>query len=1166
LPPEIWSTIPADSNRSILARPAAGSALHVTALRTAGAASNMNSLNDAKLCRGLILAFAAALFLGLPLNADNVSSTRPGYYRFPSIHGDTVIFTAEGDLWSVSTKGGPARRLTSSPGQEIDAAISPDGKTVAFSADYEGPVDVYTMPVDGGLPQRRTWDAGAVVAGWTPDGRVLFRTRRYSTLPDPKLVAVDANGQREVFPLSQSSEGAFTPDGKSLFFTRLPWQGSSTKRYQGGTAENIWRYDSGSEAVPLTPDYPGTSHNPMFWNGRVYFLTDRDGTMNVFSMDPQGHDVKQHTHHRGFDVQSASLSDGRIVYQCGADIWLLDLSTNQDAIIPLTLVSDFDQLRDHWVKKPLEFLTMAHVAPDGSAAVFTARGEVFTLPAAPSGRIVKVAGDSAIRFREARYTPDGKSIIALSTSTGETEFWKYPANGIGKPEQLTKDAKVLRWDGVSSPDGHWFAHRNKDQQLWLLDLKSNADKLIAQSMNGDFSDLAWSPDSQWLAYVETSNNTFDQIKVLNANTGAIQLLTSDRYNSGNPAWSSDGKWLYFLSDRMLKTTIPSPWGSRQPDPVFDRSMKVYELALTPGLRSPFAPVDELHPDKPEKAEEKKTAKDDEKKDAKSKKEAEDKKVADDKKSAEEKKAPPAVNIDFTGIAGRLNEVPVPAGNYSALQATEKRLCWLDRNDAAPPKHSLQCVDLANKGDAPDTVLADVKAYEISGDRKKILIWKENDFLIVDSDAKSSTLSDSKAYAKAKIDMARWTILTNPRAEFRGMFLDAWRLERDYFYDRNMHGVNWPEVRDRYLPLVNRVADRQELNDLLAQMVGELSALHIFVVGGDAREPGDHVDIATFGATLRRDEKAGGDVVEHIYLHDPDLPDQAPPFARPDSLVREGEVIQSIDGADVLSVSDERVLLRGKAGRKVLLQVKSTSGQLREVLATPISEREERNLRYAEWEFSRRRKVEADSQNHIGYVHLRAMGSEDIADWARDFYPVFDRQGLIIDVRHNNGGNIDSWILAKLLRRPWFYWQPRIGNPTWNMQYAFRGHIVVLCDQGTASDGEAFSEGVRRLNLGKIIGMRTWGGEVWLSFSNFLADQGIASAAEIGVYGPESKWLIEGHGVDPDVVVDNLPHATFTGSDAQLDAAIKYLQDEIQKDPRPVPPAPSYPVKAFKYDQ
>jgi tricorn protease len=307
------------------------------------------------------------------------------------------------------------------------------------------------------------------------------------------------------------------------------------------------------------------------------------------------------------------------------------------------------------------------------------------------------------------------------------------------------------------------------------------------------------------------------------------------------------------------------------------------------------------------------------------------------------------------------------------------------------------------------------------------------------------------------------------------------------------------------------------------------------------------------------------VVEHIYLHDPDLPDEAPPLARPDSLVREGEVILGIDGEDSLSVSDERALLRGKAGRKVLLRVKSVAGETREVLVTPVSGKDDRKLRYAEWEYSRRQKVEADSQSQIGYVHLRSMGSEDIEQWAREFYPVYDRPGLIIDVRHNTGGNIDSWILGKLLRKAWFYWQPRVGIPTSNMQYAFRGYIVVLCDRLTASDGEAFTEGIRRLGLGKVIGLRTWGGEIWLSASNTLADEGIATAAETGVYGPEGKWLIEGHGVDPDIEVDNLPHATFTGSDAQLDAAIQYLREEIRKDPRPVPRAPAYPNKAFRYD-
>jgi tricorn protease len=1090
-----------------------------------------------------VLITAMALVCLVPVHAGDAGSTRPGYYRYPAIHGDTIIFSAEGDLWTVSAKGGAARRLTTNPGEEAYAAISPDGKTVAFAAEYDGPADVYTMPVEGGLPQRRTWDGGVVVVGWTPDGRVLFRTERYSALPDAKLVQIDRSGQREIVPLAQAAQGSYTPDGRTLFFTRLQRQTSNTKRYKGGTAENIWRYDAGSEAVELTGDWEGTSRNPMYWNGRVYFLSDRDGVMNVYSMDPNGHDLKQHTHHGGFDVETASLSDGRIAYQCGADLWLLDLQTGQDAIIPITLVSDFDQLRDHWVKKPLDYLTGVHIAPDGSAAVFTARGEVFTLPA-KSGRIVKVAGNSSVRYREARYMPDGKSIIVLSTESGETEFWKYPANGIGAPEQWTSDAKVLRWEGVPSPDGRWLAHRDKDQQLWIYDTQTKQEKRIAQSMVDDFADLTWSPDSQWLAYVEAATNQFTQIKLLNTKTGAIQPLTTDRYDSSSPSWSTDGKWLYFLSDRMLKTTVPSPWGSRQPDPNFDRSMKIYELALTTGLRSPFAPVDELHREQPTNPDEPKS----------------------DKPADVKKAIPVTVNIDFNDLASRLSEVPVPAGNYSKLQATDKRLCWLNRDDEMPRKLELECADIANKSDASEMVLSDVKSYEVSLDRKKMLVVKGDDFYILDPDVKAAALTDPKVLPKAKIDMSHWTFVTNPREEFRGLFIDAWRLERDYFYDRNMHGVDWNQMRDRYLPLVDRVADRDELNDVIAQMVSELSALHTFVRGGDSRKPPDQVDLASLGAVLRRDEQAGGYVVQHIYLHDPDLPNEAPPLARPDSIVQEGELIVSIDGEDLLGVSDERALLRGKAGLQVLLHVKSPSGQTRDVLATPVSENDESSMRYKEWEYSRRLKVEADSHGQVGYVHLRAMGSQDIEQWAREFYPVFDRQGLIIDVRHNRGGNIDSWLLGKLLRQAWFYWQPRVGNPDWNMQYAFRGHMVVLCDQWTASDGEAFTEGFRRLGLGKVIGMRTWGGEIWLSASNVLADSGIATAAEIGVYAGEGKWLIEGHGVEPDITVDNLPHATFAGSDAQLDEALRYVEEEIHRDPRPVPKAPPYPSKTFDYKQ
>ena len=1085
------------------------------------------------------------------------STPRAGYYRYPTIHDDTIVFTAEGDLWEVGTEGGAARRLTTGAGTELYAAISPDGRTVAFSASYEGPKDVYTIPVGGGVPRRRTWSgeslgtdpSGDEVAGWTPDGRVLVRTWRYSTLPDSKLVAFDEQGNRELIPLAQASEGAFTPDGKTLFFTRLPRQGSQTKRYQGGTAENLWRYESGAEAVPLTADWPGTSHNPMFWGTRVYFLSDRDGVMNVYSMDKDGHGLKEETHHKGLDVQYASISEGRVVYQHGADLWLLDLKTGRDALVPITIVSDFDQLREHWVKNPLDYVTAAHVAPEGNAAVFTARGEVFTLPR-KEGRIVKVAGDSSVRYRDARYMPDGKGVFALSTETGETEFWKYPANGSGKPEQWTHDAKVLRWDGVVSPDGHWLAHRNKDDELWLYDIKSQKDGLVARSMTGGFWDLAWSPDSQWLTFDESAPNGFDRISILDASRRKVHIITSDHYNSASATWSSDGKWLYFVSDRSLKTTVFSPWGARQPDPSFDRSMKIYELSLVRDQRSPFTPADELHPRDKDKDKE-----------------------AEKKKGGEAKKAT-QVNIDFEDLGDRLREVPVPPRNYRALQATDKRLCWLDRDVSLPPKVALGCIDIddkwdnpaevAKKGDDPYLVMSDVKSFEVSLDRKKMLVRKENDFFLFDSDLTAKGAADSKVTSQAKIDLSPWTLLLEPREELRQLFLDAWRLERDYFYDRGMHGLDWPKIRDRYLPLVDRVSDRRELDDVIAQMVSELSTLHIFVRVGDARQSTDHVTVGALGAVLRRDPKAEGFVVEHVYLYDPDLPNLAPPLARPDSRVKEGDVLLSIDGAPLLEVPDERALLRGKAGRQVLLHVRSPHGGERDVIVTPISAADEVDVRYREWEYTRRQKVDADSQGKIGYVHLKAMGASDIEQWAREFYPLFDREGLVVDVRHNRGGNIDSWVLGKLMRKAWFYWQPRVGNPTWNMQYAFRGHMVVLCDQKTASDGEAFSEGFRRLGLGQVIGVRTWGGEIWLSADNHLADNGIATAAETGVYGPDGKWLIEGHGVDPDIVVDNLPHATFAGADAQLDLALLRLKEEIAKDPRPVPKAPPYPSKAFSY--
>jgi len=1094
--------------------------------------------------RPLIIILAALALAGAGLAAG-----RNGYYRFPALHNDTVVFTSEGDLWSVDIKGGLAVRLTTHPGSETNPAISPDGTTLAFSAQYEGPTEVYTMPLAGGLPVRRTFSGiTSTVIGWTPDGKVLYATQKYSTLPCTQIVVLDLQKNSEsVLPLSQAADGTFLPDGSTLYFTRLPFQGSYTKRYKGGTAQNLWKYVmGGAEATPLTADYPGTSKNPMIWKDRVYFISDRDGTMNLWSMNLGGGDLKQITFHQGYDASSPSLHNGKVVYQVVADLYVYDIAAQNDRKIDISLPSDFDQMREKWVSKPLDYLTSVHLSPTGDRLALVSRGNVFVAPVG-DGRWVRVSRTSGIRSRAARFLADGKGLLVLSDQTGEWEFHRFAADGLGAGEQLTTGAKVIRYDGFPSSDGRRVAFADKDFQLWVQDLDKKTLTKVAESANGMFDDLAWSPDSQWLACVRTADNEFQQVALLNAASGQWTELTNDRVDSYGPAWSPDGKWLYFLSDRYFRSAVGGPWGARQPEPYFDKTTKIYAMALTAKEAFPFAPANEL--EEPVK----------DQKDGKDAKPAAGPAAktgpSSDHPAKEAKPAPPNVVIDLAGIQDRVFELPLAAGGYSQLFVTEKYLFFLDR-DIASGRSKLQAVEIKKRNAQAKTVLEDVRSFELSADGKKILVQKDTDLFVIDASGQPPS-----ALADNKVDLSRWAFSIDPRQEWRQMFVDAWRMERDYFYDRNLHNVDYQGLLERHRPFVDRVSDRAELNNLLAHLVGELSALHTFVRGGDIRQGADSITPGSLGARLVRDEAKGGYLIQHIFRADPEYPEVCSPLAKPQMTIREGNVIASINGTPTLSVTDPSLLLRNTVGQQVLLEVKpAAGGAAAKTIVTPISPGAESDLRYAEWEYTRRLEVDAVGKNDLGYVHLRAMGGNNYTEWVKNFYPVFNRKGLIVDVRSNRGGNIDSWILEKLLRRAWFYWQGRVGRPTWNMQYAFRGHVVVLCNEDTASDGEAFAEGFRRLGLGPVIGTRTWGGEIWLSSSNVLVDRGLASAAETGVYGPEGQWLIEGHGVDPDVVVDNLPHATFEGKDAQLEAAIKYLQDKIKKEPVEVPKHPSYPDK------
>ena len=1066
----------------------------------------------------------------------SISQGFEGYYQNPTIYNNTVVFVAEGDLWTVPLNGGLAQRLTTHPEEENFPSISPDGKTIAFSASYEGPTEVYTMPIEGGLPIRWTYENDASeVNSWTPNGKLVYSTRAYSKVPDKQIVTIDLlTKQKTKIPLAQASEASYDNSGKTVYFVRPAYHRNVTKRYKGGTARQIWKFTQGTkEAVKLTKDYLGGSHHPMWFSGRVYFITDRDGMMNIWSMSESGEDLKQHTNHKEFDVRSASISNGNIVYQVAADLWHFNITSNEDKKINIKLVSDLDQLREKWDNDPSKYITSTHTDPEGEKIVITARGRVFVAPV-KSGRFISYTGKKNVRFRDAVFSHDGEKIYTLSDESGEFEFVSLPSNGQGSQKNITNNGSILRYGGLPSSDGKWIAYDDLENNMYVLNISSGVSKKISTNQEG-IGDFRWSPDNKWLAFVQTAFNTMEQIKIYNVELDASFDLTTDRANSFNPRWSHDGKFIYFLSDRNFKSLIGSPWGTRQPEPYFDVSEKLYHVALEKGTRSPFRENDELDGD--------------------DNNDEASKKSGNKKNKRKFKVDSVVIKIDYAGIQKRIIEVPIKPGNYNGLEVNGKALYLISSETGVNTKRNLSFVKIGNEDLELKTLVSDVNSFELSGNGEKILVRKGKSYYVID--AGTSKVSD---ISKNKINLSGWKFPITPQEDWKQIFTDAWRMERDYFYDKNMHGVDWDAMHKKYFPLVDRVTTRKELSDLIGRFVGELSALHTSVRGGDLRQDDKDVSVASLGAVFSRDEKNKGFKIDYIYKADPDYPNEKSPLDDPYLDVEVGDIITKVNGLEALSAVDIGELIRNESEKQVRLELLRGNSH-RDIVVKPLAN--EYNLRYRDWEYNNRLKVEEKSENKIGYLHLRAMGSNDINQFYREFYPVFNKPGLIVDVRYNFGGNIDSFILEKLLRKAWMYWKARSGESYWNMPYSFRGHIVVLVNENTYSDGEAFAYGFKKLKLGTTIGTRTWGGEIWLHSGNRLTDNGLARAPMIGVYGDNGKWLIEGHGFEPDIKVDNLPHETFNGQDAQLEAAIKYLQKLIKKNPREVPAVPAYPNKSFE---
>jgi len=1060
-----------------------------------------------------------------------------GYYRYPDIQKNTIVFASEGDLWTVALTGGLAQRLTTHPEEELFPTISPDGKFIAFSASYEGPLEIYTMPIEGGLPTRWTFEGDASVANtWSPDGKVVYNTWAYSKVPDNQLVAIDLDSkQKVVLPLAQASEAAYNKEGNTVFFVRPSDHRNVTKRYKGGTARQIWKFTEGTEeAIKLTQDYLGESHHPIWYDGRVYFISDRDGMMNIWSMNDLGKDLVQHTTHKEFDVRYANISNGNMVYQMAADLWNHNLASGTSNKINIRLATDLDQLREKWDENPSQNITSVHPNSDGTSIALTARGRVFIAPV-KAGRLISFTEKKDVRLRDAVFSHDGKKIYALSDESGEFEYISMAVNGLGTETNITNDGELLRYEGIPSPDGKWIAYDDLESNMYVLNIDNGISKKISTNQEGIY-DFSWSPDSKWLAFVQVATNTMAQIKIYSMVNGTSFDLTTDRANSQNPRWSPDGAFIYFLSDRSFTSLIASPWGARQPEPYFDANEKLYHIALKKNTRSPFREYDELiNEGKEEKGS--KTSK---------------KRAKKDKKN--DKKDAIVITIDQEGIQQRINEVPINPGNYNGLAVNDKAIYLISSETGVDAKSHLSVIKIDNEKVELKTMVKDVNGFELTGNGEKILLRKKRDYYMVEAG-----IGEVNELSKSKIDLSNWRFPITPKEDWKQIFTDAWRMERDYFYDKNMHGVDWDAMHEKYVPLVDRVTTRNELSDLIGRFVGELSALHTSVRGGDERSDDKNIAVASLGAKFSRDKPNKGFRIDYIYKVDPDYPDGKSPLDDPYLDVRAGDIITFVNGKNALSATDIGELIRNQVGKQVRLTLKRGT-TTRDIIVKPIGS--DFNLRYSDWEYGNRLEVEQKGKKEIGYLHLRAMGGDDINQFYREFYPVFNKPGLIVDARYNWGGNIDSFILEKLLRKAWMYWKSRSGQAKWNMPYAFRGHIVLLVNENTYSDGEAFADGFKKLDLGTTIGTRTWGGEIWLSSENRLTDNGLARAPMTGVYGNNGKWLIEGHGFEPDIEIDNLPHATFNGEDAQLEAAIKYLQQRIKEDPREVPPVPAYPDKSF----
>jgi tricorn protease len=1067
--------------------------------------------------------------------------------RFPALHGNQVVFTYAGDLYTVPVQGGVARRLTSDPkGFEMFARFSPDGKTLAFTGQYDGNTEVYVMPSEGGEPRRLTHTAtlerddvsdrmgpNNIVMAWKDNDTVVYRSRRnhWNPFKGELTLARLSGGVPQALPVPRGGWCSFSPDGQQMAYNRVFREFRTWKRYRGGQADEIWLHHFGTgETTRLTSD-PAQDIFPMWHGDRIYFVSEREEShqANLYVMDLKTRKPRRLTDFTEFAVKFPSLGDTGIVFENGGYLYRLDFQTEKAVRIPVEIREDLaigrGGLRD--VSKET---TSYEIAPDGARALIGARGDVFTVPA-KNGATRNLTQSPGVHERNAVWSPDGKWIAYVSDQSGEDEIWIRPQEGSGEPRALTSGADTYKYEIVWSPDSKRIAWTDKLNRLQFVEVESKQVTLAAQSDAFEIRDFVWSPDSQWLAFTRPQVRRFANIYLYGlAQKNQVQV-TDGWFDVGSPEFSSDGKYLFFVSERSFN---PS-YGQTEWNHTYSEMERIYLVTLAAATKSPLAPKsDEVKP-RDDKAAVSGT-------EAKAASDKDKDKDGDGTKAAKPSKV--VVTVDVEGLPQRITVLPPPASNYGSLTSVGDKLFYLK-------KGKLHLFDLEKE---KETELGEVAGFRVSADRKKMLVKVGSELAILDLPSAKLDLADRK------LSLTDLKVRLDRRAEWNQIYNECWRQMRDFLFDPKLHGVDWAGMRRRYEPLLAHVQHRADLTFIIGEMIGELNIGHAYVGGGDLPKP-ERIPLGLLGAVVQPDASGYFRIERILRGHNWDSKYRSP-LTEIGVEIRPGDYILAVQGQSTRGMTDLYSALVGTAGKPVVLRVNREPKEEGARDQTVIPTADEQPLYYLDWVLGNIEKVDKASGGKIGYVHVPDMGVPGLNEFAKFYYPQLHKEALVVDCRGNGGGNVSPMIIERLRREPAMWTVARNGAVNVDPSGQVLGPKVLLIDQHSASDGDIVGYRFRKHRLGPIIGQRSWGGVVGIRGSLPLLDGGILNRPEFSRFDLEAKeWIMEGTGVEPDIEVDNDPTREFSGTDDQLNRAIAELKKAMDAKPVRIPQPPAYPDKS-----